>query len=153
MKVLYLPGQLSKWSDKMTLEGAILLIKALIKQAFSTGTLSARPSWEINSFGKKFYLNGREREGTSQKLTWIKKKRKMSGSHGKAILDLALGAFVFWRALLVWLDSELITTVRWQLFTVSLNLQARFSVSQLCFLPKNSCQHLLTSLLKSSTSN
>lgn len=68
MKVLYLPGQLSNWSDKMTLEGEIVLIEALIKQAFSTDTISARLLrdqliWEEVV---SFYLNGGGKEGTSQ---------------------------------------------------------------------------------------
>lgn len=53
MKVLYPPGQLSNWSDKTTFEGEIVLIEALVKQAFGAGTIPAIP---INSFGKKLFL-------------------------------------------------------------------------------------------------
>lgn len=79
MKVLYLPGQHSNWSDKITLEGEILFIEDHLKQAFSTDTISARPSWEINSNWEEivsFCMTGGGKKGTSQKLTWVEKKEK-----------------------------------------------------------------------------
>lgn len=62
MKVLYPPGQLSNWSDKTTFEGEIVLIEALVKQAFGAGTIPAIP---INSFGKKLFL-----------FTWMVRKNE-----------------------------------------------------------------------------